>query len=200
MCAVVTFGCSSGMVATYQQRNEDAVAAFTSALSFDSSSLSARANRANCLLDLERYTEANQDASVCVRKEPCCEYFLLRSRARLGLRQLKNGLKDAEQALRLDPNCIQAHLVSARFHVALGDLDHALADCDAGLAIEPGNDGLRNFRASISDTVCSNHSTNSMLLILISCVSLNTSIRSLARSAVGSERRPRSGISRTKAS
>ncbi|XXQ33806.1 Tetratricopeptide repeat [Plasmodiophora brassicae] len=146
-----------GMVATYQQRNEDAVAAFTSALSFDSSSLSARANRANCLLDLERYTEANQDASVCVRKEPCCEYFLLRSRARLGLRQLKNGLKDAEQALRLDPNCIQAHLVSARFHVALGDLDHALADCDAGLAIEPGNDGLRNFRASISDTLEHEH-------------------------------------------
>ena len=54
--------------------------------------------------------------------------------------QLNAAITDFNQAIELNPKYARAYLMRSRAYAALGDIDHAKADHDKALELEPGID------------------------------------------------------------
>ena len=66
-----------------------------------------------------------------------CRCWRLRAIASIGLRQFEEGLADANQAIRLDPNSATAYIARGAVYRVTGKLQEALADFDRSISLNP---------------------------------------------------------------
>ncbi len=75
------------------------------------------------------------------------EGFMARGLGALGRKQYGPAADAFTAALRLDPDCVLAHLLRAKALTAAGEYDRAIADCDAALKLRPHSAVAYNNRA-----------------------------------------------------
>jgi tetratricopeptide (TPR) repeat protein/predicted aspartyl protease len=102
------------------------------------------ARRAAAYVARQDYPHALDDYSRACELDPKVgAYFLQRGQVRLQLRQQFLAMGDFNDAIRLDPNDVDARIARARLHLAGNDKAAARADLDAANAVAAGQANLR---------------------------------------------------------
>lgn len=118
-------GVSHAMVGRY----DEAIAAFSAAISREPTNTSSRFNRAELLLELGRHDEAMRDYAAVLAESPEDVAALLgRAHSYFYLGQFDKAILDLDQVIRQEPENALAYADRADLYAYLGQWDHAARD------------------------------------------------------------------------
>jgi tetratricopeptide (TPR) repeat protein len=97
----------------------------------------AHLDRANSLLMLHRKPEAKPEFEAALKIEPSAAAYLGRAQTAYTPDQLDNAIADVDQALKLDPDMYEAHLIRANLLIRGGKAADAIGDTEILIARKP---------------------------------------------------------------
>jgi len=93
---------------------------------------------------IEQYTQGIK-VEGCQDKELVSQVFSNRAHVNLLLKNYRNALMDAKDAIRFDPKNVKGYYRAAKAASAISLWKDCRRFCNQGLELDPGNEGLRNI-------------------------------------------------------